>query len=234
MAKLWKSLFTYERGRQIFLFLFCLFLAFIIWTLHKLSENQTVYLQYKLHLITNLSGREADALSDESLVLKGEANGFYVLRNFYSKNAPVITVEISNKILKKYNGGEDLFFLRSSDIYEKVTNFLTSNVTNISITTDTLVFKFPKRSTRKLQIFPLVNNSANYSTKGLNVTLTPEFVTIIGTGSLTGKTDSIFTSNIEYSGIPVQKSGVVRLQTRPGIKYSVNEVYYTIKPVISK
>jgi hypothetical protein len=234
MAKLWKPVFSYERGRQILLFLFCLFLALIIWTLHKLSENQTVYLQYKLHVITNLSGREADAVSDEALVIKGEANGFYVLRNNYSKNIPVISLDINNKYVKKSYEGEDLFIIKSSDIYEKVSDFLANNVSNITISTDTLHFNFPRRSTRKVPVIPMINNSSNPSKIGLEVKVTPEFVTVTGTGVLTVKADSIYTNNIDYSGIPVQKSGVVKLQTKPGIKYSVNEVYYSVKPIIVK
>lgn len=232
MAKLWKPVFSYERGRQILLFLFCLFLALIIWTLHKLSENQTVYLQYKLHLITNLSGREADAISEESLVIKGDANGFYVLRNYYSSNTPVLNIELNNKLLRKSDKGEDIFLVKSSDIQEKVSDILANNVSNLNISTDTLTFNFPRRSTRKVLIYPIINNSLNNKESGLKVVLTPEFVTITGSGSIIGQTDTIFTLNIEYSGIPVQKSGVIKLQSKPGIKYSVKEVYYSVESEI--
>ncbi len=234
MAKLWKPVLRYERGRQILLFLFCLFLAFIIWTLHRLSENQTVYLQYRLHLTTNIAGRETDAISDVPLVIKGEANGFYVLRNLYSQNSPVVTLDVNHKFLKKCDRDEDMFLLKSSDIQDKVADFLANNVSNLTISTDTLFFNFPKRSTRRVPVAPVINNSVRIDKNSLEVSIIPEFVTITGSGNQTGNADTIYTENIDFSGIASQKSGVIKLQSKPGIKYSVKEVYYSLKPVKSK
>jgi hypothetical protein len=231
MAKLWKSGFSYERGRQFLLFLFCLFLALIIWTLHKLSLEQTVYLQYKLHIHTNLPGREADAFSVEPLVVKGEATGFYALGKKYKSGPEEITVFINSKILKKSDKSDELFFLRSGEINNEVADVLSGNVRNVQITNDTLKFEFQRRSTRKAVVTAVINNRVIRDSSKYKVILTPEFVTISGSYQQTAVIDTVFTENIELTGIAQPKNGVIKLRPYYGIKYSDNEVYYSVKEV---
>jgi len=87
MIKLKKFSISYERGRQLLLFLFCLFLAFIIWSIHKLSEEYTVYLQYKVSVASDLASRAAEAHAGETLIVRGRSGS--MLREDSSKNLKV-------------------------------------------------------------------------------------------------------------------------------------------------
>lgn len=226
MAKLWKPVVSYERGRQFLLFLFCLFLAFIIWTLHKLSEDQSVYLQYNVHIKTNLAGRDSESLSKEVLVLKGEATGFYVIGQKYSSKPAELLLEVNSRLLKRSEKSDELFYLKTSDISALINDALEGNVKNITLFTDTLKFSFPRRSTKTVPVVAVVNGKPIHKNNNYGLVVTPEFITISGSYGITSKIDSVYTENIMFSVNGSEKNGVIKLRSVNGIKYSEQEVYY--------
>lgn len=231
MAKLWKPFFSYERGRQLLLFLFCLFLAFITWMIHKLSEEQIVYLQYNLRIKTSLSGRASDALSSEPIIVKGLSTGFYVLSRSYSNAPEEIVIEVNPRLLKRSEVSDKLFYLRTADVREQIADIIAGNVSEVSITTDTVKFEFPRRSSRRVVVVPVINNKVvSGGNSQYNIALTPEFITIFGSYETIGSTDTLYTENIDLAGILQNKSGVIKLRPVKGISYSTTEVYYSVTP----
>jgi len=143
MIKLRKLRISYERGRQVLLFLFCLFLAFIIWSIHKLSGDYSIYLNYKVHVTTDLQGRDAEAFSSNLLTLKGRASGFYILQQRYIKGGESIYIQVDRRLFKRTPSAKDGYYLLSSGIRDKLSESFGENFEIEHFSVDTLFFNFP-------------------------------------------------------------------------------------------
>lgn len=82
-------------GKEWLLLLLSLLLAFIIWLLHSLSLQYSVFFEYNVELTSSLEGRSRSAASEDLLIVRGRSEGYYILRQRIGRrktlkvNAPV-------------------------------------------------------------------------------------------------------------------------------------------------
>jgi len=229
MIKLRKLKISYERGRQVLLFLFCLFLAFIIWSIHKLSAEYSAYLTYRVHVSTNLQGRASDAFSNNLLTLKGRSSGFYILQQRYIKGEESIYIQVNRRLLKA-NSSSDEYFVLSSDIRDKLGESFGENLEIENFSVDTLFFNFPRQINKKVAIAS--KYAASYKSQHMatgKIKFNPDVITIYGDYSLIDKIDSIYTIPQRFHNLEESINGVVDLEDIPGIRLSQKEVYYTLE-----
>ncbi|MFA5850639.1 MAG: hypothetical protein WC833_12260 [Bacteroidales bacterium] len=230
MIKLRKLKISYERGRQVLLFLFCLFLAFIIWSIHKLSADYSAYLTYRVHISTNLQGRASDALSNNLLTIKGRSSGFYILQQRYLKGDESIYIQVNRRLLKANSSSSDEYFLLSSDIRDKLGESFGENLAIENFSVDTLFFNFPRQVNKKVTIAS--KYSASYKSQHMatgKIKFNPDVITIYGDYSLIEKIDSIFTIPQRFQNLEESINGVVDLEEIPEIRLSQKEVYYSLE-----
>ncbi len=229
MIKLRKLKISYERGRQVLLFLFCLFLAFIIWSIHKLSADYSTYLTYRVHVSANLQGRASDALSNNLLTLKGRSSGFYILQHRYLKGEESVYIQVNRRLLKA-SSSSDEYFLLTSDIRDKLGESFGENLTIENFSVDTLFFNFPRQINKKVTVAP--KYAASYKSQHMatgKIKFNPDVITIYGDYSLIDKIDSIYTIPQKFQNLEETINGVVDLEEIPGIRLSQTEVYYTLE-----
>ncbi len=142
MLKLGKITLSYERGRRVLLFLFCLFLAFVIWSVHKLSGDFSTYQNYRVHLKTQIKGKEAEALSENPLTLKIRAGGFYLLKHKFTGDWPSLYIKTEYKHLKKIPGKTGYYSLSTSFSRENIREALGETIEIETIAIDSLLFVF--------------------------------------------------------------------------------------------
>ncbi len=139
MGSLIRSLVPSERGRQILLFIFCLFLAFIIWHVHKLSDSYTHSFQFK---VTAKSAQPVSYQleSASNLVIRGRASGFYILQQRYSKKVPVINLNAQLRQMRIVREREERYYILPEEIKGLITESIGSKIQLESVVTDTLRF----------------------------------------------------------------------------------------------
>lgn len=221
--------FTLEKGRQTLLLLFCLFLSFVIWIVHRLSDNQSVYLQYRLVVNTSIPGRAGVAQSIDNLILKGEASGFYALQNQYGKDYPLIELTVNSKFLKKYNGLNDTYYIKSIEIQEEIADFLIENVKLERISNDTILFELPRRVSKIIPVVAYIINNERKRVYNSGLKLTPQFVTAYGTQKSLHSIDTLYTEEISMSSILQKRSGVSHIISPKDITLLTSEIFYSIE-----
>lgn len=232
MIKLKGFTISYERGRQLLLFLFCLFLAFILWSVHKLSENYSIYLHYRVVVSTDISGRTSEALSKEILVFRGTSSGFYILQHRYSDKDNIIKLQLERKFFKKSRESKDGFFVIATDIRERLSQYFGETVEIEALNADTLNFEFPSQANRRLPVSAKVQLSfKDQYLAATSFKLIPDSISIYGDLSKINAIDSIYTKQIILENLSAGRQGVIALEPISGIRFSQNEVRYSIDVV---
>ena len=229
MFKNGKNIFNLERGRQIFLFLFCLFLAFVIWTVHKLSDQYSQFFQYRVYANVSVKGRATESESINKLIIRGRASGFYILQHRLSNGGGVLSLSIENSFLKKVPGKKNLFFLLTSDIRDVLVESVEDKLIIDYLSADTLFFDYPQIGGKEVPI--AVTSRATYKeqympTGGFKVT--PSSIIISGDADLIKNIDSVYTTNINIYNADASVSGFVKLDQIKGVFYSDQEVFYSL------
>ncbi|MDX9781413.1 MAG: hypothetical protein RBT35_00350 [Bacteroidales bacterium] len=223
---------SYERGRQILLFLFCLFLAFIIWSIHKLSENYTVYMQYRVVAEAGIEGRSSEADSENLLIVRGKATGFYILQHRFTSNESRVRVSAERRYFRKREGVKDGFYILVKDINDKLIQSLGNTVFVESFATDTLFFIFPGQTNKKVPV--KTNFSISFSpqyTFGSKPKITPDSVILYGESSLLTQIDSVVTKPVKHENLSLSLEGMTELVPINGVRFSQPDIRFSLDVV---
>ena len=220
---------SYERGRQILLFLFCLFLAFVIWSIHKLSESYTVYLQYKVTASAGLEGRSGEADSENYLIVRGKATWFYILQHRYSGTINKIYISPERREIRRRAGVTDGFYVLVKDVNDRLIQSFGNTLFVESFATDTLFYFFPGQTNKRVPVKPdfIISYAPQYT---LNSTpkLSPDSVTLYGESTLLSKIDSVFTKQLKFQNLDKSVQGVVELIPEKGVRFSSGDISYSM------
>lgn len=230
MFKNGKNIFNFERGRQLFLFLFCLFLAFVIWTVHKLSDEYSQFFQYRVFVNLSIKGRETNSESSNRLIIRGRASGFYILQHRFSKGRAVVFLSPEKSLLKEVRGKKDMFYLLTSDIKDIIVESVEDKLTVDYLSADTLFFDFPEIGGKEVPV--AVKSRATFEEQYMptgGFRLTPSTVMVSGDADLIEEIDSIYTSNINIYNADSPVSGFIKLESIDGVTFSDNEVFYSLE-----
>ena len=229
MIKLKRATISYKGGRQFLFFLFCLFLASLIWTIHKMSGDFNHVLQYKIYTKTNIVGRKSTSLSENEITLRARASGFYILQQKFSRKKSVLNIELNSRFFGKLPGSDDIFFVVTSDIREAIAEGLSEKVTVEYVATDTLRFVLPAETSKEVPV--VLRKNVTYRDQYMpvgEVRLKPEKIRLSGEKSILDGIDSVTTKAVNLSRLASVVTDIVPLEKTPGLQYSVEEVYYTI------
>ena len=229
MLKLKRKIFSYERGRQLLLFIFCLFLASFVWTIHKMSGDFNHVFQYKIYVKTNIAGRKSMALSENEITLRARASGFYILQQKYSSKKNILPLELSGRLFDKFSTGEDIFYVVTSNIREAVSEGLGEKITVEYVAVDTIRFLFPVETTKEVPIS--FRRNVTYRDQYMSVgeiRLKPDRILISGEKSILDGIDSVATQTVNLTGLASSVTDIVSIEKISGLLYSEEELYYTI------
>ncbi len=230
MVKNGKKFFNLERGRQLFLFLVCLFLAFVIWTVHKLSDQYSHFFQYRVYANVSIKGRATDSESMNKLIIRGRASGFYIIQHRLSKGGSSVSFSPEKVFFKKVRGKKDLYYLLTSDIKDIIVESVEDKLIVDYLSADTLFFTYPEVGGKEVAV--AVNSRATFKEQYMptgRFRLTPSTVMISGDAVLIADVDSVYTTNINIYNADSPVSGFVKLEPIKGITFSENEVYYSLE-----
>lgn len=229
MIKLGRQLFTYERGRRVLLFIFCLFLAFIIWSVHKLSEEYNYFFQYNIILRADTHESSQVNTSINKLTLRGRSSGFYIVRHRFVKDGATISIAPDLKLLRKSEARDNQYYLLISDIRDLITESVGDKVVAEYFSSDTIKFEIKSNSRRYVPVAVRhrISFKDQYMASG-ELTVTPASVMIFGPSQVVDKIDSLKTKLLHLERIDSPVNGVLALEKIPGVIISPEVLYYTL------
>lgn len=225
-----KKFFILGRGRQLFLFLFCLFLAFVIWTVHKLSDQYSHSFQYRVYADVSIKGRATDSESLTKLVVRGRASGFYILQHRFSKKGAVVSFAPERSYFKKVPDKNDLFYLLTSEIRDIIVESVEDKLNVDYLSVDTLFFDYPRIGGKEVPV--AVKSRATFKEQYMpttNFRVKPSTILISGNADLLKSIDSVYTSNINIYNADSPLSGFIKLESIKGVEFSDKEVFYSLE-----
>lgn len=159
----WKSFKKKGAGvinRDVGIFVFFLFLAFIFWYLNSLEKETEAGIKFQVNYI-NLPGNRA--LTDDpkpvlNLYLRGR--GSSILKLKLSENKAPVTIDISKVNYKRVHGTKELdYFIVTSALTKSLAVQLGTGFEVTSIKPDTLFFTLKVKSSESGQNSSSVNTS---------------------------------------------------------------------------
>ena len=211
------------------IFLLSLLIAFSIWLLHNLSLPYSVFIEYAVDVNTSMEGRAQRSESSDLLIIRGKADGYYILRQRFGR-PKVLNVTVDPSSLVQYPDREDLFHVSCESIKGAIVEALGSNVELEFIVTQSLDFVLPNMEYRRVPIIPKLSLAfrSQYMQVG-DISLNPDSIDIYGDARILGAIDSVMTETIAESNIDADLQGIVDIIPIRNVTYSDKNAYYYVR-----
>jgi hypothetical protein len=231
MSKTGKNLFElkFRRGRQLFLFLFCLFLAFIIWVVHNLSDEYSRFFEYKVYLSVQIKGHETTSGSLNNLVIRGKSNGFYIIKHRFTSSDNLLNIKLDDRFVKRAAGDDDEFYLIVSQVRDLIVEAVAEKMSIEYFSVDTLFFEFPRIAGKEVPVS--VPSKLSFREQYMPVedfNLNPSHVFISGEEERLEEIDTLYTNIVVANSVDSDLTGFVNLDLPEGISATEDEIYYTL------
>ena len=225
-----KKDFKKRSGRDWVSLILSLLLALFIWLVHNLSNDYSAYLRFQVKAVTNIEGHHPEAVADESLLIRGRATGFYIIRNNRRGSVPQITLEVPPELFTPVEEFSDRFVLTANDLKDKLSAALSGEINIDFVETSTLSFTFPEQSHRKVPVNPLI--SVVYKKQYINagdIVISPDSVLIYGNTEDIANIRSVNTLPVNLSNVDKSIQGVTGLETIRDVRIDSDKIRYFIK-----
>lgn len=213
-------------GRNWVILVFSLLLAFFMWSIMKLSGNYSSYVRYNVEVTANIEGRKNSATSTDVLMIGAKSSGFKVLQN--DKDATLLLEDVDPRQFHKYGEQGDMFYLIPANITQRIQDALGADIKVESVATDTLFFRFPVQSNKKVPV--QANSVIRYSRQYMPYTpiaLKPDSVFVYGDEAVISGIEEVVTEPVKNNNVSGSLTGVVKLNPIAGVRFSVDEVIFS-------
>ena len=214
-------------GRDWAVLLLALLLAFSIWLIHNLSLKYNDYLTVSIQAHCNIDGRAGESTNRCEVVARCRATGYNVLRKEIIGRKHTRKVTFQPSVMKHKEG--DTFYVTSSDLLEYGHLIYGSDVTVEYFVSDTLFFTFPSVVFKRVPVYPVY--TVSYRQQYMNVggiKMAPDTVTLYGEAQRLENIDMVMTQPIKRESLSEDVQGVISLEKIHDVRFSVDEVHYSI------
>lgn len=215
--------------KEWLLLLLSLLLAFIVWLIHSLSLQYSVFLEYRVTLSTSIEGRSRTATSEDILIIRGRSEGYYILRQRIGRLKNLTVTVLPANVT--YKDG-DIFTVDCETIKSNIVEALGGNVDLEFIVSESLDFNLPEVTSKRVPVVPKASIvfGGQYMPVG-DIELRPDSVDIYGDARLLGTIDSVFTETIARSGVDGPIQGLCGIVPIRRVEYSEDNIYYSMNVV---
>lgn len=215
--------------KEWLLLLLSLLLAFIVWLIHSLSLQYSVFLEYRVTLSTSIEGRSRTATSEDILIIRGRSEGYYILRQRIGRLKNLTVTVLPANVT--YKDG-DIFTIDCETIKSNIVEALGGNVDLEFIVSESLDFNLPEVTSKRVPVVPKASIvfDGQYMPVG-DIELRPDSVDIYGDARLLGTIDSVFTETIARSGVDGPIQGLCGIVPIRRVEYSEDNIYYSMNVV---
>ena len=205
-------------------------LACFVWLIHMLSLDYSAYLQYRIKVVTTLEGFAPSAVSEETLLARGKASGFYIMKaRGFQDESEELSIEIDPSVLTPLDAQDGTFVASVGDMREKIVESLGEHISIDYFDTESLTFSFVRENFRKVPIVPVTDLTFKdqYMQIG-EMTISPDSVLVYGPAAEVDAIDEIRTMPIVRYGLKEDVRGYVRLEPEKGVRISDDRTRYSI------
>ena len=159
-------------------------------------------------------------------MIGAKSSGFKVLQN--NKEVTLLLEDVDPKQFQKWGEQGDVFYLIPANITQKIQDALGADIKVESVATDTLFFRFPLQSNKKVPVE--ANSVIRYSRQYMPYTpmlLKPDSVFVYGDDDVISGIEKVLTEPIKNNNASGSLTGVVKLNPIGGVRFSADEVIYS-------
>ena len=210
--------------------LLSLLAACLVWVMHTFSLEYSAAMSYTVSVTTNLKGYAHSATARETLILRGKATGFYILKNRGLNRRPApLELGLDASFFSPVDDEPDLFELNLQEIREKISEQLGERFNIDFIETQRLTFAFEPQAYAKVPVAAALSLSfkPQYMQVG-EVRLKPDSVLVYGDVKELQRVTHVGTCSISFTSVDKNLQGFVALDPVPGLRIDCEQVYYDI------
>lgn len=208
--------------------LISLLLSCFLWALHVLSLDYSAFLQYRVTVTTDMVGYSPSAVADGTLLARGKAAGFYILKARGFQGAPMdLEISVDQSLLTRMEDGS--FTLSVPAIREKVMEALGEHIDIDFFDTETLTFRFVRQSYRHVPVTVVSNLDfcPQYMQIG-DIQIKPDSVYVYGPEEELAQITEVKTEPVSIQNLKATANGYVQLDTPDGFRVNKEQVGYSI------
>ncbi len=213
-------------GRDWTVFLLSLLLAFSIWLIHNLSLRYSEFIQVPVRVQCELEGHADLSSNVGDIVARCQTSGYNVLRADRQLKGKPMVLKVDPSVLHNRDG--ETFYLTSDGLQEYAHLIFGENVTIEYFLSDTVFFRFPYETHKKVPVFPvhILRYDPQFIGQG-ELAVEPDSVVLYGEPSHLDNIDRVMTEAIRIDGISSNVHGTARLERVKGIRMSTGTVRYS-------
>ena len=217
-----------HNGRDWTVFSLSLLLAFSIWLIHNLSLNYSDFLTVRMTAVCgNLEGHATRSSNSCDVVARCRTSGYNIIKTRLALGRAPVELSFIGQTLSEKSG--EIFYITRRELSESAHLLFGENVEVEYFLSDTLYFRFPYESHKKVPVFPVMALSfePQYMSPD-NIEIEPDSVTIYGEPYHLANVDRVFTEPIKLQNLNSGAAGVARIERIKGVRIAENEIHYSI------
>ena len=216
--------------RDLRLFLVSLLIACFVWVMHTFALTYSATMPCTVQVTTSLQGYASGATARETVLLRGKASGFYLLRMRGTGRKPVLlSIEEDPRHFKPVPEYEDTFLLPVTELRDRLAEQLGDHFEIDFIDAEQLTFTFTPQSFVRVPVVATLEMDfrPQYMQVG-DVVLTPDSVSVYGAVKELERITQVQTQPIAFSKVDKPIQGYVELEPQPGLRFDTERVRFEV------
>lgn len=215
------------KGRDGTVFLLSLVIASVIWLISNLSQEYSGVVSVPVTAESNIEGFSDRSVNEEVVVARCHTTGFSLLSSSLRPSRRAIKLKIRPGDLKRLSGDE--FYLTGTAMNSYAAAVFGEGTSVELFITDTLFFTFPSQTHKRVpvELVKDIRYRSQYMLTG-PIEIEPDSITVYGESARLESLDRVYTSNLVLSDVHSSIHGSVRLSRIKGVRFSEDEVSYTL------
>lgn len=218
-----------HNGRDWTVFFLSLLLAFSIWLLHNLSLDYSDFVTVRMTAsCSNIEGHATQSSNVCDVVARCRTSGYNIIKSRLALRRNHVQVPFDKQSLTLKSG--DVYYITRRELSESAHHLFGEKVEVEYFLTDTLYFRFPYETNKKVPVFPVLSLSfePQYMSQG-SLEIVPDSVRIYGEPYHLANVDRVFTEPVKLQDLKSGAAGVARIERIKGVRLAENEVHYSIE-----
>ncbi len=215
-------------GKDSFVFLFFLFLAFLFWLLNELNKESVADISVPVQYENFFKDRILVNDVPDHITLKVQAPGYTLLKYKLSPRLVPVTLDLKSYLIHQKENST-VYYAVTRDLQGRFKRRFSGEMSIIEIQPDTLFFRFDVLKSRRVPVRLNVSYTLEkqYMVSG-EVSASPDTVTVTGPLSVIDTLKGVHTEVRKYQNLKKAVSETIELITSDGLNYSSDEVILTI------
>lgn len=203
-------------------------MSLTIWLFYNLSRKTTGVVERVVVASSNIAGRSAVSSSSYKVEARCNASGFALLRCAMRKRPVVVDFDASDL---KYDEGDNYYVLNTS-LYKYTKSIFSDKVEVDMIISQNPVFRFNEERYVKVPVRAVADfDFREQYMPSSPISLSPDSVLVYGEPESLCSVEYVCTRTVAAKDIHVPVSGKVKLEKAPGLRYSAEEISYSLDVV---